>query len=184
MSERKFAVNLQHLVDRDEALLESPEDFGDERPLIAVVGFDGFMDCCHVYLRLIDYKENVAKESEMKGTGLCVASGDDHNLNLSRIFQNLGPEINKYIKLAFYVKVGGRYVRVEVVVCLDYSAARSVLGLRSNASPHSRMLSISLVIEAPKGSSWAKIKALILKKLPWRIFDDAKPLNHLATSFP
>ena len=92
MSKRKFAANLQRLVTRDEALLESPETFGPDRPLIAVIGFDGFMDCCHVYLRLIDYKKGVAKESEMKGTGLCVASGDDHNQNLSRIFQNLGPE--------------------------------------------------------------------------------------------
>ena len=184
MSERHFAKHLQELVTRDESTLESPATFGPERPLTAVIGFDGFSKFCHVYLRLIDYNHAVAKESELKGTGLCVASGDDHNANLARIFVNLGPNINEYLTSTQQVELQDRSIPVEVVTGLDYSASRSMLGLRTNACPHSLKLSISLVIEALPGSTWAQIKKLILKKMPWRVFDDKRPLNHIAPHFP
>ena len=184
MSERNFSKHLQQLVTRDEHTLESPATFGTERRLTAVVGFDGFSCFCHVLLRLIDYNPDVAKESELKGTGLCVARGDDHNANLARIFANLGPDINSYITSTRHVEVQGRSVPVDLATCLDYAASRSMPGLRTNASPHSLTLSILLVIDAPQGSSWAHIKKLILKKMPWRVFDDAHPLNHVAPHFP
>ena len=184
MSERSFDKCLQHLVTRDESLLHEVATFGPLRPITAVIGFDGFSDCCHVYLRLIDYKADVCKESELKGTGLAIASGDDHNANLSRLFVNFTPAINKYIETGATVTIGGRDIPVDIATCLDYSAARSMPGLRSNGAPHSVKLTISQIIEAPKGSTWAQIKALLVRKLPWRTFDEKKPLNHVAPQFP
>ena len=73
-------MQLQKLVDRDAAALEP----GLEE-LEAVIGFDGADNFCHVTLRLVSYKEEMKKESELKGIGLAVAIGDDHNHNLTLI---------------------------------------------------------------------------------------------------
>ena len=110
---------LQRLVDRDAASLVR----GLER-LEVVIGFDGAADVVHVMLRLVDYLPEMAKvncsstnpcthplicshslpattcpsqESELKGIGLAVAMGDDHNANLALVFKRLGAAINHAI---------------------------------------------------------------------------------------
>ena len=113
---------LQQLVDRDAAKLA----VGLER-LEVVIGFDGAENFMHVMMHLIDYLPEMAKaspyiaitsisllstllllrhhlantchsqESELKGVGLAVAMGDDHNSNLALVFRRLGPDINAAI---------------------------------------------------------------------------------------
>ena len=139
--------------------------------------------------------------------------GDDHNANLALVFRRLGPDINaaiaqghtvrNYSRLAttylgiylaitsspYYaitqVRLHGRDVPVRISTCLDYSATRSMYGMRSNASPHSLELDPHMIILAPEGASWPTINELIQKELPWRELPRAnKPLNHLADKFP
>ena len=179
-AERDWDDAVQKLVTRDGNILESPGTFGVDRPLNLVVGFDGADDFCHVALRLIDYNDNVAKESEMKGVGLCVAKGDDHNANLALQFKRLGPAINLAIDEGGSVNLHGRRVPYIVNTGLDYSASRSINALRSNAAPHSAALDPHLVIEVKEGASYQLIKKTLEQKLPWRDYDVKKPLNHIA----
>lgn len=86
-------MTLQRLVDRDAEYLEPGLEAVD-----VVVGFDGAADFTHVCLRLVNYKADVSKESAMKGVGLAVAMGNDHNENLGVVFQRLGPAINEVSK--------------------------------------------------------------------------------------
>ena len=129
-TQRNFNSVLQEIVTRDEALLS------DVDSLRVVVGLDGFDSYCHVLLRLVDYKEGTAKESELKGSGLAVAVGDDHNPNLDLIFgDGLGEQINSAIVNGATVQLRGRAVPIELLGCFDLSAARSVKARRTNASP-------------------------------------------------
>ena len=120
---------LQRLVTRDADYLVR----GLEQ-LEVVIGFDGADDFMHVLLRLIDYLPPMAKvtiltpactnlpllvivyysppplqESELKGVGLALAMGDDHNYNLALVFKRLGPAINQAIAhsitVCFYLAI-------------------------------------------------------------------------------
>ena len=184
-TERDWDVAVQALVERDAHLFESPETFGSDRPLQLVLGFDGAADFCHVCVRAVDYKCDVAKESEMKGVGLSVAIGNDHNHNLSLQFKRLGVKINRAIEEGGTVLLMGRQIPYRVATCLDYSASRSMNSLRSNAAPHSVKLDPHMEIKAADGASWKKVEKLVQKKLPWREFDPALPLNHISNGdFP
>ena len=130
----------------------------------AVVGFDGADNFTHVLLRLVDYKEGVAKESELKGVALSVGMGDDHQPNLVKMFgHRLGAAINSYLppNPPRTVPFRGCQLPVRIRTCLDHSASRSMNGMRSNASPHSTKLHPHLEIEAPPDASWQQIDALI-----------------------
>ena len=96
-TDRSFLDALQMLVTRDGAILKPASAFTVDNPLLAVVGFDGADNFCHVLLRLIDYLDGVAVESEIKGVALAIGRYDDHNPNLELLFARLGPEINAYI---------------------------------------------------------------------------------------
>ena len=65
-TDRSFPDALQMLVTRDGAILKPASAFTVNNPLLAVVGFDGADNFCHVLLRLIDYLDGVAVESEIK----------------------------------------------------------------------------------------------------------------------
>ena len=184
-TERDWDRSVQALVERDADLFHSPETFGPDRPLQLVLGFDGAADFCHVCVRAVDYKADVAKESEMKGVGLSVAIGNDHNQNLQLQFKTLGVKINRAIEEGGWVLLQGRSVPYKVRTCLDYSASRSVNGMRSNSAPHSLKLHPHLEIIAPAAAPWKKVKKLLEKKLPWREFNPDVPLNHLSNGvFP
>ena len=184
-TERDWATAIQQLVDRDAELFESPDSFGPDRPLQLVVGFDGAADFCHVCVRAVDYKPAVAKESGMKGIGLSVAIGNDHNHNLSLQFKQLGVAINQAIEQGGFVTLFGRRIPYKVVTCLDYSASRSMNALRCNSAPHTKELDAHMVIKASAGASWKRIVKLLQKKLPWRVYDPDLPLNHISNGvFP
>ena len=183
-TERDFVSVVQQMIDRDEPLLPTLDELGGE--LTAVVGFDGAADFCHACVRLIDYKDGVCKESAMKGVGLTVAVGDDHNFNLNLQFRRIGPSINETIRTGGTFTLRGEPVVLKIATCLDYSASRSMYGMRSNSSPHSLKLHPHLIIEMPDDSSWAKIDTEINTKMPWCSSPaDGKLCNHhLFTTFP
>jgi hypothetical protein len=188
-AERNFDEQLQLLVTRDQHLLLDPDTFGVEvdgavRCLNFVVGLDGAGNFTHVCVRLVDYKDGVAKESELKGVGLATALGDDHNPNLDLIFKRLGSGINAYFSGEKTVQLFGRPVPARGATCLDYSASRSVAALRSNSSPHALKLHAHLIIEAPPEATMPEVATLILAKMPWRQPSITRPLNHCATKFP
>ena len=85
-TERNFPSVLQALVDRDAHQLANPDSYtSGTKKLKAVIGFDGADNFCHVLLGLIEYKEGVACESEIKRVALAVMMGDDHNPSLQNI---------------------------------------------------------------------------------------------------
>ena len=183
-TERDFDLTLQKLIDRDAHLLLAHEDLKGK--LTAVIGFDGAADFCHACVRLVDYKEGVSKESEMKAAGLTVAVGDDHNFNLNLQFRRVGPAINHTIR------TGGKFmlrcvpIIVEINNCLDYSASRSLYAKRTNSSPHSLKLHPHLIIDTPAEAEWPIIDATIDEAMPWcpSPADTCGKLNHLFSSFP
>ena len=181
-TQRNFGAVLQETVTRDAALLSDVES------LDVVIGLDGFDSYCHVLLRLVDYKEGTAKESELKGAGLAVAVGDDHNPNLDLIFgDGLGTEINAAIANGTTVQLRGKAVAVNIVGCFDLSAARSVKARRSNASPWSNKLVPELIIEAPRDADMDTIEELILREMPLLGAggeEEEAKLSHMAPSFP
>ena len=190
---RMTAVRTQALVDRDADILLPPETFSEAFPLEVVLGFDGADDFTHLLMRIINYKDGVCKESEMKGVALAVGMGDDHNPNLTRMFgHRLGQEISAHLPYSpstgrcGFVTLKGQRLPVRVSTCLDHSASRSMNGLRSNASPHSRQLHPHLEIPTPTDATWPDIKAAIQRKMPWRDDSDAQHccLAHFAPVFP
>ena len=182
-TERDFNIVLQQLIDRDTNLLPTHEELGGV--LNVVLGFDGADDFCHSCVRLIDYKEGVAKESELKGVGLTVAIGDDHNFNLNLQFRRIGPAINVTINTGGDFTLRGQPITVDFSTCLDYSATRSMYGMRSNSSPHSSKLHGQLIIDTKSDASWKEIDAEIEKKMPWcQKPSVATCRNHIFSVFP
>ena len=182
-TQRDFKSTLQETVDRDAALI--PDDLDE---LDVAIGLDGFDSYCHVLLRLVNYKDGTAVESEQKGAGLAVAVGDDHNPNLDLIFgAGLGRDINGAIKNGATVQLHGRAVPIKIIGCFDLSAARSVKARRTNASPWSNALVPELIINANQDADMDAIEKLILEKMPLLgeggEEEEAK-LSHFASSFP
>ena len=130
--ERDFDRSLDELVARDASLLrEGP--FTSSKPLTFVVSFDGAANFTHVTLRLTDYREGVAAESELKVKQLAVAMGDDHYPRLERI---IAPRIGPAASSRATVTLRGEQVPVEGTLCLDLSAARSAYGRRHGKLVH------------------------------------------------
>ena len=182
-TERDFDAVLQKLIDRDAHLLPTHEELGGV--LNGVIGFDGADDFCHSCIRLVDYVDGVAKESELKGAGLTVAVGDDHNFNLNLQFRRIGPAINKTISTGGTFTLRGKPIRMDISSCLDYSASRSMYAKRSNSSPHSSKLHAHLIIEVSVAAPWLEIDKAIDKAMPWCPRPSTSvPLNHIFETFP
>ena len=182
-TERDFDTVVQQLINRDAHLLPSHEDLGGV--LNGVIGFDGAADFCHSCIRLIDYIDGVAKESEQKGAGLTVAVGDDHNFNLNLQFRRVGPAINRTISTGGMFTLRGMPIRLAISTCLDYSASRSMYGMRSNSSPHSAKLHPHLIVEVKADAAWGVIDTAIDVAMPWCPRpSQAPPRNHLFNEFP
>ena len=121
----------------------------------------------------------------MKGVGLTVAVGDDHNFNLNLQFRRVGPAINETIRTGGTFTLRGEPVVVKIATCLDYSASRSMYGKRSNSSPHSLKLHPHLIIDVCDNAPFSEIDAAIERAMPWvpsPVGDE--PLHHLFDTFP
>ena len=182
-TERDFDSQLLKLLARDAELMSQ-----DIEQVNVVVGFDGAANFTHVLLRLIDHKDGVAKESELKGVALAVGMGDDHQPNLLKMFGHrlLATAINSYLSPnpPRTVPFRGRQLPVCLRTCLDHSASRSMNGVRSNASPHSLKLHPHLEIEAPPDATWPQVYSLIQQAMPWRDLSRTPALAHFAPKFP
>jgi hypothetical protein len=160
--ERDFDRTLDDLLQRDEALLRN--DFSAERPLIAVVGFDGADNFCHGTLRLADYAEGVANESELKAAQLFVAMGDDR---FPRLERTVAPRIAPAASARKFSTVRGKQVPTEVTLCLDLSASRSAYGRRAGKNAHTSMTDVHQILKLPPNCTSARAFALIGDVAPW-----------------
>jgi len=160
--ERDFDTSLDDLVARDEALLRT-DGFTAERPLKFVVGFDGADNFTHVTLRLTDYSEGVAAESELKVKQLAVAMGDDHFPRLEKI---IAPRIGPAASARTSVAIGGVQVPAKGSLCLDLSAARSAYGRRHGKPVHCKCTDVhatlDLVPTVNAAAAFAKLKRVCL----------------------
>ena len=179
-TERGFTSVLQALVDRDSHQLADPDSYtSGEKKLKTVIGFDGADDFCHVLLGLIEYKEGVACESEIKRVALAVMMGDDHNPSLQNIFSSrLGPDIERYIKGEATIMLFGRPTLVEITTCLDLSASCSMTARRCNASPHTLTMDPHLVIPCAADDTIVELEAKMLRKMPWLDVDAVSDAHH------
>ena len=179
-TERNFPSVLQALVDRDAHQLANPDSYtSGTKKLKAVIGFDGADNFCHVLLGLIEYKEGVACESEIKRVALAVMMGDDHNPSLQNIFSSrLGPDIERYIKGEATVTLFGRATQVEITTCLDLSASCSMTARRCNASPHTLSIDPHLIIACGDDDTMDVLEAKYLKKMPWLDVNAVSDAHH------
>ena len=169
VTQRDFESLAQLLATRDEAQLARRD-----RVVLAFGGVDGASHFCHYLLRLVEYKEDIAVESEAKGMKLAIATkSDDHFRALTDVLgPRIAPAINKLLTVGTNVQLCGEWVPLLFRMGLDLSAACSILGRRSNASAHTEVMDPHLHLPVRVGMPWAEAKANVLKALP--------PLNVLA----
>ena len=177
--ERDFDKTFNDLVERDKALLRG--GFTAARPLTACLGFDGADNFTHVLLRLTEYKDEVAQESELKGKQLAVAMGDDHFPRLERI---IAPRIGPAASTRTSVTVDGAQVPATVVMCLDYSAARSAYGRCSSKNAHTTIEDMHAVLKLPDECDAAREFDLIDAFAPWLELEKLRNDAHSPRSFP
>ena len=132
-------------------------------------------------LRLTDYKEGVAEESELKVKQLAVAMGDGHFPRLERI---IAPRIGPAASARTSVTVGGAQVPVEATLCLDLSASRSAYGRRAGKNAHTTMTDVHEVLKLPGDCSSARAFELLGAFAPWLKVEDLRNDAHSPRNFP
>eukprot|EP00966_Prymnesium_polylepis_P188828 4375175-Prymnesium_polylepis.1 len=177
--ERDFDKTFDDLVARDETLLHG--GFFTQRPLVGVLGFDGADNFTHVTLRLTDYKEGIAEESELKTKQLAVAMGDDHYPRLERV---IAPRIGPAASARTSATVRGEQVPAEMTLCLDYSAARSAYGRRAGKNAHTTVEDVHSVLKLPEGVTSARAFQLLGDFAPWLKVTELRNDAHCPRRFP
>ena len=160
VTQRDFESLVQLLVNRDEAQLERRDR------VVICFGVDGASHFCHYLLRLVEYNVDIAVESEAKAMQLAISTkSDDHFRALTDVLgPRIAPAINKLLTVGMDVRLGSERVPLLFRMGLDLSAACSILGRRSNASPHTEVLDPHLRL--PVKAEWGEAELTVLKALP------------------
>ena len=179
--ERDFDKTLEKLIARDAQLLRT--NFSAARPFTPVLSFDGADNFTHVTLRLCDYKEGVAEESELKVMQLAVAMGDDHYM-YPRLEKVVAPSIGPAFSKLKSVTIAGEQVPAEPTMCLDLSAARSAYGRRAGKSSHCKCTDVYTTPKLPAEITAKGAFAIVDKFCKWLEVDELRADAHICTTFP